>query len=92
MDKTTKVLSLLDIHLASWLSLHGIEPILENRNGKVVFLFEASDNLYRLINQFNSNEPIPIGDYVTRLKTLRGKMLSAREGNGKEYENKNFNR
>ena len=76
-----KVLSLFDIHLASWISSAWIEPLLENRNGKVLFLFEASDNLYRLINQFNSNEPVPIGDYVTKLKTLRGKMLSAREGN-----------
>jgi len=77
-----KILSLMDINLTAFLSLHGIDPTLENRSGKIVFLFNASDDLYRLINDFNSNRMVPVGDFVTRLKTLRGKMLAAREGNG----------
>lgn len=80
-----RILSIIDINLASFLSLCGIEPTLENRNGKIVFLFETSDNLYRLINDFNSNTLVPVADFVTRLKTLRGKMLSAKEANGSRY-------
>ena len=82
----SKVFSTLDIYLASFLSLHNLEPILEDRNGKIIFIFIASDDLYQLINQFNSNEFVPVNDFITRVKTLRGKMLTAREaieGNGK---------
>jgi len=82
----TKVFSTLDIYLASFLSLHGTDPILEARNGKVIFTFENTDNLYRLMNLYNSNQDVPVADFVTAVKTLRGKMLTAKEsiqGNGK---------
>jgi len=72
----------LDINLTAWLSLNGIEPTLENRNGKVVFLFESNEKLYRSINDYNSNQLVPVNDFVTHLKTLRGKMLSEREKGG----------
>jgi hypothetical protein len=81
-----KVLNLLDIHVSSFLSLHGIEPVLEHRSGKVIFTFPATDEVYRLMNRFNSDEAVPVASFVTTLKTLRGKMLTAKEsiqGNGK---------
>ena len=71
--------STLNISLASWLSLNGIEPTLENRNGKVVFLFESNAKLYHSIDDYNSNQLVPINNFVTRLKILRGRMLSERE-------------
>lgn len=76
----TKAFSTLDIYLASFLSLHDQEVILELQNGKVVFTFESTDSLYRLMNNFNSNEEIPVLDFTTVIKTLRGKMLTAKEG------------
>lgn len=77
-----RILSIIDINLASFLSLHGIEPTLKNLNGKIIFLFEADDNLYKLISDFNSNVKTPICDFVTRLKILRGKMFTAKEESG----------
>jgi hypothetical protein len=85
-----RTISLLDIYLSSFLSLHGIKPELETKNGKVVFSFEATDKLYRLMNLFNSNEPVPVADFVTTIKTLRKKMLTVKEsidGNGKGARN-----
>ena len=82
----TRTIDLLDIYISSFLSLHGIEPKLEIRNGKVVFTFEATDDVYRLMNQFNGNVNVAAADYVTTIKTLRGKMLTIKEnidGNGK---------
>lgn len=80
----TKAFSTLDIYLASFLSLHDQDVTLELQNGKVIFTFEATDSLYRLMNQFNSNETIPVLDYTTVIKTLRGKMLTRKESmNGK---------
>jgi len=84
----TKTFSTLDIYLASFLSLHDQDVFLELRNGKVVFTFESTDTLYRLMNDFNSNENVPVADYTTAIKTLRGKMLTAKEGmNGYEKGN-----
>ena len=80
----------MEIYLASFLSLHGISPGLDNRNGKIVFTFEASDDLYRLLNRYNSNQQVCVGDFVTMVKTLRGKMLTAKEsitGYGKGVRN-----
>ncbi|HVN97150.1 MAG TPA: DUF5659 domain-containing protein [Syntrophorhabdaceae bacterium] len=84
----TRKINLLDIYLSSFLSLHGIEPALELKSGKVVFTFEADDQVYRLMNLFNGNVDVPVADFVTTVKTLRGKMLSAKEtrnGNGEWY-------
>lgn len=77
---TTKTFTTLDIYLSAFLSLHDLEPTLEIRSGKVVFTFEATDTLYRLMNDFNSNEPVEVADYTTAIKALRGKMLTAKEG------------
>lgn len=92
-NSTEKRFATMDIYLSAFLSLHSIEPKLELRGGKVVFSFESTDTLYRLMNDYNSNEPVEVADYTTAIKTLRGKMLSMKEsitGNG--YSNVNFNR
>jgi hypothetical protein len=81
-----KTFTTLDIYVSSYLALQGIEPRLELRNGKVVFTFEATDTLYQLMNDYNSNALIEVADFATAIKTLRGKMLSAKESitdNGK---------
>ena len=78
----TRTINLLDIYLSSFLALHGIEPKLEARAGKVVFVFEAEDQVYKLMNLFNGNVDVPVADFVTAVKTLRGKMLTAKEGIG----------
>jgi hypothetical protein len=75
-----KILSTLDIYLSSFLALHGIPPKLQITNGRVTFNFIVSDDLYRLTQIYNSNEPVPVADFVTQVKTLRGQMLSLRGG------------
>jgi len=85
-----KIFTTLDIYLSGFLALHGISPTLETKNRRVVFTFEANDQLYRLMNFFNGNASVPVADYVTVIKTLRGKMLTAKEGiegNGKGARN-----
>ncbi len=82
----TKIINLLDIYLSSFLSLHGIEPRLEAKGGKVVFTFPATDRVYGLMNLFNQNSEVGVADFATSVKTLRGKMLTAKD-NGKGKEN-----
>ncbi len=75
----TQNFSTLDIYLASYLSLHQQEPLLELKTGKVVFTFPATDSLYRLMNDYTGNAVVAVADFVTVIKALRGKMLSAKE-------------
>ena len=91
-----RLFTTLDIYLAGFLSLQKIAPTLEVKNGRVIFTFPAADQLYRLMDLYNSNTNVAIADFVTTVKTLRGKMLTARESigeNGKGVRNgyrKNF--
>jgi len=79
MTKTEqRLFNTLDIYHAAFLSLNGISPTLELRNGRVVFVFPATDELYKLTMSFNSNVNVPVADFVTMIKTLRAQMLSIR--------------
>jgi len=80
MIKTSqRFFTTLDIYLSSFLSIHGIEPSLEMNNGRVIFVFPATDELYNLTLRFNSNVNVPVADFVVAIKTLRGQMLTMRE-------------
>ena len=73
-----KQFTTLDLYLSAFLELHGNQPTLEINNGRVVFAFPQSDKLYKLINAYNSNEPVPVTDYISVLKALKGQMLAKR--------------
>lgn len=75
-----RLFTTLDIYLAGFLALNGISPRLELNNGRVVFTFPATDQLYKLTMNFNSNAPVPVADFVTTVKTLRGQMLTMKGG------------
>ncbi len=77
-EKTSKNWQTLDIYLSSFLQLNGFPPRLELNNNRVVFVFDISDEIYKLIADYNSNIPIAVTDYVTTVKRLRGQMLTMR--------------
>ena len=90
--QTAKKFETLDLYLSSFLFFNGIELNLEIKGSKIAFVFEPTDKLYRLMAEFNSNSEVPVSDFVTTLKILRGKILSAKEsiagnGNGRRYGN-----
>lgn len=68
----------LDVYLAAYLSLNGCRPDLEMQGGKVVFAFPQDRDIYRLLEEFNSNAPVAVADFTTAVKTLRGRMLQAK--------------
>lgn len=78
LEKTVKQFGTMDVYLSAFLSLEGLDPILENNNGRITFNFPADDDLYKLMGEYNGNKAIPIVDFVTRVKTLRGQMLTMR--------------
>jgi len=69
---------ILDIHLASFLSFHGIEPQFSKEGTRVIFEFLASPEVYRLTKDYNQNPDVPILDFVHHLRKLRSQMLNAR--------------
>ncbi len=75
-----KPFAISDLFLASYLEYRGIPSQLENRHGKIVFLFPQSDTLYKLLNAFNQGDPVPISEYLDVYKTLKVKMFNARGG------------
>ncbi len=75
--------STLEIHLAAYLEYRGMPADLENVSGRVIFTFPQSDTLLRLTNAYNSNDPVPVADYVGSLRSLRARMFASRaDGRG----------
>lgn len=76
MKKEAERFPTLDIYLSAFLSLSGLPPRLEYLNGKVIFLFPSSSDLYRHLSSYNGNTNVPVADFVTAIKSLRGQMLA----------------
>lgn len=85
-EQISKTFSTLDLYIASFLTLNNLKVKLELKSGKVVFTLPVSNELYQLLEQYNSNEGVPVADFVTTIKALRGQMLSMRN-NGNERGN-----
>ena len=73
-----KTFQTLDLYISAYLTLCGIQPELQVTNGRVIFVFPQSDDLYHLLSNYNSNVNVPVTSLVTHIKMLRGKMLTMR--------------
>ncbi len=69
-------LPILDIYLASFLSLQGIHVHLLKQGSRIIFELPTSDEVYRLTNEYNRNCPIPVLDFISAVRRLRAQMLS----------------
>ncbi len=86
--KTERTFETLDLYLASYLFAEGLKPSLQIVSRRVTFRFPVTDGLYKLMEEYNSNALAPVGDLVTSIRILKGKMLSMKEsmpGNGEQY-------
>ena len=79
MKQSEKKWSSLDIHLAAYLALRGISIKLERAGGHVVFTALQSDELSRLVAAYNSNDMVPVADFIGALRMLKAKMYAARD-------------
>lgn len=69
---------ILDIHLSSFLSLHGISPQFTKQGTRVVFEFPASQEFNELTRAYNENPSVPVLDFVHHLRKLRSQMFAMR--------------
>jgi hypothetical protein len=76
--ETAKVFSTMDLYLAAFLALKNVEPKIEVIGDKAVFTFDTTDELYRVMSLYNFNQEVPAADFVTRIKALRGQMLTVK--------------
>jgi hypothetical protein len=65
----------MDLYLASLLWLRGSEPRIEMTGDRAVFTFDPTDSLYETIHYYDSNKPVPVADFVRKVKILKGQML-----------------
>jgi hypothetical protein len=86
-------ITILDINQSSFLAMNGLEPELVMQSGRVVFSFPADDDFFRLSEAYNANLEVKCLDFVRSLRTLRAKMINAKENdNGMVRREKSFNR
>lgn len=65
----------------TFLEYNGIRcQLIRQANGRVVAQIEASNEVYRLLAEFQSNPSLPIGDFLSVQRRLRGAMLDLRDG------------
>lgn len=45
------------------------------RPGKVEFVTNANDELYRIISEYNSNASVPVQDFIEAMKATKDEMM-----------------
>lgn len=77
-DKGTSNIPVFDIHTAAFLELNNVLPELTLQGTRVVFEFPATDEVYKILREYQNNPAIPVLNFVNILRRLRSKMLSMR--------------
>jgi len=78
--ETENVIPINDVHFVAFASLNNLTPIINNRKGRITFLFPPSDQFYQLVQRFYDNEPVPIVDFTTALKQVKAQLWAAKTG------------
>ncbi len=68
-----------ELYLAAIISiLLSMEPGFEVQNGRTIFVYPASDELYRAINVYNSGIQVNAYAFAEKIKRLRAEMIMRR--------------
>lgn len=72
-----KKIPILDIPgLGTFQKLNGNDPEMAINGTRVTLMFNASDLFYELSERFNSNELVPVLDFLHIQRQLKARMLS----------------
>jgi hypothetical protein len=82
-EQLNKVFTTLDAYLAGYLSLKEFIPKLIEQGEKVVFCFDASDELYNAIAEYNAGAKIEASRLALATKALKSQIHSLRRNKGK---------
>ena len=79
--KQEKPFRISDIYTAAYLSLSNLSYTLEKQNGKILFCFMPSPDLYKLLNSFNEGIQVNVEEFSRTIRRLRAVMLQAKREN-----------
>jgi hypothetical protein len=77
-EKIKNKLPLFDIYQIAYAEMQGVIPELSIQGTRVAFNLPASDEVYKILREYQTNPSVSILDYVKVLRRLRAKMLSMR--------------
>ena len=80
--RTGKVFTTLDAYIAGFLRLQGHVPDLVPQNGKVVFSFSATEELYHDLMRYSSGTLVEARSFAFAVKQLKSEIHSQRRDNG----------
>lgn len=78
-----KVYTTLDAYQAGFLTLKGYSPKFIEQNNKIVFVFEATIDLYKEITSYNSGAMVQALTLALAVKALKSQIHSMRMNNEK---------
>ncbi len=68
-----------DLYLSSAISiLLNLQPNFKVENGRTLFCFPASADLYKAMTAYNNGIPLSAYEYAEKIKRMRGEMLMRR--------------
>ncbi len=68
-----------DLYLSSAISiLLNLQPTFKVENGRTLFCFPVSDDLYKAMTAYNNGIPLNAYEYAEKIKRMRGEMLMRR--------------
>lgn len=68
-----------DVYLSSAIAIFlNTQPSFKVENGRTLFVFPISDDLYSAMNSYNNGTPVNISLYVETLKKMRAEMVMRR--------------
>lgn len=81
-EQTEKVFTTLDAYLSGYLALKGFIPKLINQGDKVVFSFDASDELYKAIAEYNSGAMVEAIRFALVVEDLKSQVFLLKDKTG----------
>jgi hypothetical protein len=68
-----------DLYLSSAISiLLNLQPTFKVENGRTLFCFPVSDDLYKAMSAYNNGMPLSAYEYAEKIKRLRAEMIMRR--------------
>jgi hypothetical protein len=68
-----------DLYLCCAISiLLDLQPTFKVENGRTLFCFPVSDDLYKAMTAYNNGIPLSAYEYAEKIKRMRGEMIMRR--------------
>ncbi len=74
--KTQEEWSTRDLNEAAYLKFRGIPISLKPINSLIVFAAPPSDELFRLVAAYNSDDAVPVLSYSAAIRALKAQMFA----------------